>query len=495
MASIGNAALVLSANGAGLQQGLEAAKGQVSQFATQSNGILSSIGAAIPFAGIAAGIGAAIGLVTSGFSRLTEIGTQTRQALSLGIDPSQYQALGLVLQRAGMDATQAGDFFGGFAEKMEKAARTGRGPVAAAMQNLGVDLQHLRSLPLDQQFLEVADAMSKLPPGAQQAAMAMSIFGSTALLPQLQKGRAGLEEFMQAARANGEVLSSSELEAANKAAKAWTDAKRSLENAWKSVSLSVASALGPLVSTAADVFKQIVEFARPVINGIGEAFKATVEVLQPVFEMIVDAFKEAIKWVGEFAGSVGIKFPTIREMVLNTFQAVGVAGAYAFDTLKAGAGGVAYAMSYLVEAVGNVTDAWNELANGITTHHADAGAAIRRWGSDAMTSWGNSAGAVNRYFDTLRRRQTEAATAPPVRPPTLQPPPGIAEYKATAALLKGSKEAYSIEVQAKVAGQLGVAPADLQERAVQAAEEQVAVLREIRERLPDGEQGNTLRAV
>lgn len=496
MPSIGSAALILSANGGQLKSGLDAAKSDVSNFASQSNSILSNIGQGLAFGGIAAGIGAAVGLVTSGFSRLTEIGNQTKQALALGVDPSQYQALGLVLQKAGIDATQAGDFFGSFAQKMERAARTGAGPVAAAMQNLGVDLQHLRSLPLDEQFLEVADAISKLPPGAQQAGIAMNVFGSTALLPQLQKGRAGLEEFMEAARRNGEVLSSSELEAAQKASKAWEDAKKTLTKAWDSVSLSVASSLAPMVSKAAEVFKQIVEFAKPVIEGVSEVFKTTAEVVGPLFTIVSDAIKEAINWVKELGGTWGIQFPTIREMTLNVFQAVGQAGAFAFDTLKAGAGGVAYAMSYLVEAVGNVTDAWNTLANGITTHHADAGASIRRWGSDAMTSWGNSSAAVTRYFDNLRRRQTEAAAAPPVRPPNLQPPAqqGAGEYRATAALVQGSKEAYSIEVQAKLATQLGVRPADMAERQVALAEEQVAALNRIEGRLGD-ENVQTLRAV
>lgn len=497
MASLGTASLVLSANGSQLTQGLEQAQRQISNFASQAQAKLSgafSFAGAAGFGAIAAGIAAAVGLITTGFSRLETIAGQTKTALSLGIDPSQYQALGLVLSRAGIDASQAGDFFGSFAEKMEKAARTGRGPVAAAMQTLGVDLAHLRSMPLDQQFLEVAEAMSKVPPGAQQAAMAMSVFGSTALLPQLQQGRAGLESFMNAARANGEILSSSEMEAAQKASKAWIEAKKSLTKAWESVSLSVASALGPLVTTAAEIFKNIVQAARPVIDGIGEAFRTAIEVVGPVFTMIVTAVKDVIQWIGQLVGNVGVQFPSIREVVLSVFQAIATVGAYTWDTLKAGVGGLAVAISYLVEAIGNVADAYNAL-QGITTHYANAGVAVRRWGTEAVTTWGNSATAVNRYFDNLRRRQNEAAAAPPVRPPAIQRPNEGFEYKATAAFLQGSKEAYSIEVQAKLASQLGVAPADLQERAVDAAEEQVAVLRDIRERLPDNNEGNTLRAV
>lgn len=497
MASLGTASLILSANGSQLTQGLSEAQGQISNFATQANASLSSMGAAFAATGFGAiiiGITAAIGTVVSGFSRLESVGKQAKDAISLGIDPSQYQALGLVLSKAGIDASQASGFFASFAASMDKAATTGRGPAALALQRLGVDMQHLQSLPLDQQFLEVADSIAALQNPADQAAATMHIFGNAALLPQLQKGRAGLTEFMEAAKRNGEVLSSSELEAANKAAKAWEEAKKSLTKAWDSVSLSVASALGPLVSTAADVFKKIVDGARPIIQGIGEAFRATMDVIGPVFTMIVGGLKEGMTWVGSFLGSFG-QFPTIREMVLSTFQAIAQAGSYVWDAGKAAVGAYAYAISFLVEAIGNVVDAYNNL-KGVTTHFADMGASMRRWGAGAITTFGQSRRAVDTYFDNLRKRQAEAAAAPPVRPPTPQQErPGQAEYHATAALLQGSKEAYSIEVQAKLASQLGVAPADLQERAVQAAEDTVAALGRIENKLPGADEGNTLRAV
>jgi hypothetical protein len=252
------------------------------------------------------------------------------------------------------------------------------------------------------------------------------------------------------------------MEAAEKAAKAWNDAKRSLTAAWNSVSLSVASALAPMVTMAANVFKKIVDFVTPIIKGIGEAFKLIGEMLEPVFEAVREWVSSATQAISEFFGGFHMQFGSARNIAINVFEAIGVAGAYTWDTLKVGLSplliyvGVVMEQIYsrVVGALANLADVAKQLPDELRPSWIDsfasnlhrvedgtrnAGIAIRNLGLNSVATWGQSATAVNRYFDNLRKKKDEAGAAP-VRPnQILQPPPGIAEYRATAALLKGSK--------------------------------------------------------
>lgn len=486
--SIGNVALILSADGSQVQQVLQASTGQVQQFATQSQGILgnlgSSLGSIFSFGAVGAAIGAVVATVTSGFSRITQLGKDLKLADALNVSPEAFQGMSLILQRAGHDASETGNFFAEFATKIDKAASLGRGPLAHALADLGVDMQALKSQSIDEQFLTLADVIQKIGPGAQAAALAVHAFGDASLLPQLLQGRAGITGFLDEARASGRILSGDQARAAQETARAWETAKRTLSAAWQSVSTEIAVALTPVIQIASDIFKGVVDVAGPAIKGLGEVFRVSMEVLGPVFQGVVAWIKSVVDAVKDWAAQTGVQLPTIREVVLSVFQAIGVAGAYTWDTLKAGVGGLAFSMSYLVEAIGNVADAYNALS-GVTTHFADAGVAVRNWARGAVTSFGQSATAVNQFFDNLRKKKDEA-NANPLRPPA--PPqrrPDQFEYHATGAFLQGSKEAYSIEVQSKLASQLGVAPVDLQERIAEAGEETVAALGRIEDRLSD----------
>jgi hypothetical protein len=497
MSSLGNASLILSSNNTGLNQGLNSGTSQIQSFVSNAKGILSSafssLGGIAAFGGIGAAIGGTIAAVSNGFSRLQDVGRQNKEAMSLGIDSEQYQGLVQILGRAGVAADEAGNFFGSMDAKLERAARTGRGPVAAALQNMGVDLQEIMNLPSDQRLEALADGFQRLGPGAQASAAAMSIFGSTALLPQLQQGRAGLQSTIEELKASGAILSASEAQAAQEASKAWTVAKRTLTQAWDSVSLSVATALTPLVKVAADVFKSIVEFARPVLSGIGEFFTTVSDIASPLITMIADGFKEMIQWVQQFGSSIGITFPSVRDITIAVFRAIGVSGAYVWDTLKAGVGGFTVSLSFVVEAVGHVADAIARMLGLAETGITMTGRNMRNWGTQAVLSWGESAGAVNRYFDNLRGRQAAAAAAP--LSPRVNPAaeaPGDAKYEGLKALLQGSQEAYSVQLYTQFVNENGP-ERDNQQRAADGIEEVAAILRE---RLPtDRDSGNTLTAV
>lgn len=498
MAGIGNSAYILSVQQEKLTQGLNEATGQIQGFVGKTQGLLgglgSSLGSVFSFGAVGAAIGAVVGAVTSGFSQIQQIGKDLKLADALNIPPQAFEGISLILQKAGKDASETGSFFAELGTKIEKAASTGRGPLARTLQELGVDMQALKAQSIDEQFFTLADAIQKVGPGAQAAALAMHAFGDAALLPQLLQGRAGLQSFLSEARASGRLASDEQLRAAQEAAKAWEGAQKTLSAAWKSVSTEVAVALTPVIKIAADIFKNVVGVVSPVVKGIGEAFTAVMDVLGPVFTTIIDWVKGVVGAIGEWLAHTGIVLPSIRDIILTTFHAVGVAGAYVFDTIKAAVGGLSISFSPLVEAVGNTIDAFNEMAGNAKTHFGDIGASMRTWGAGAVLTFGQSRRVVDDFFANLKKKKDEANAAP-LRPPAAPRPDQAPEYHASAALLEGSKEAYSLEVQSKLASQLGVAPTDLQERIADAAEETVASLGRIEDKLGDRGEQIELRTV
>jgi len=77
------------------------------------------------------------------------------------------------------------------------------------------------------------------------------------------------------------------------------------------------------------------------------------------------------------------------------------------------------------------------------------GEQMRKWGADAFTSWGDSAGKVTAWFDNL----DFSAKASEKNVRAVADQMKALEYKPVAALLQGSKEAYSAELKYKFEGQ------------------------------------------
>lgn len=388
MASLGNMSLKTSVDNSGISSGLQQAENKVK--ATGTN-ITSLLGAGAIVGAVGGGIAAAVGAVTNGFERLNQIRKDTRTANALGIDPAQFQGLSLLLQRAGIDASQTGDFFGGLAAKIERAAATGRGPAARAMETLGLSFDQIRSLPIDQQFLTIADALSKLPAGAQQASIALNLFGSTAILPQIQKGREGIQNFINEAINSGQILSSEQSQLAMNAAKAWDDAKKSLTRAWDSVSTSVAIALAPIVEKGAAVFAKVVEAVKPFLDGLKGYLEDLSAVASAVWQVIGEAINatwDILKGFWETLGDITGFMPSFREIVSGAFRYIFVGVSYVADGIKAIAGSMTW------------------LAGQITGNNKWAS-----MGASMVQSFGSSATRVNQIFDQIGLRQTRIVQA------------------------------------------------------------------------------------
>ena len=108
---------------------------------------------------------------------------------------------------------------------------------------MGLSVDSLTAMNPEEQFLAVADAISRIEDPSLRAGMAMAVFGKsgTELLPMIEDGRAGLERFRQEAAAVGRIMSTEDAEAAETLNSAYVK----LGGMAKSLGNTIASILSP----------------------------------------------------------------------------------------------------------------------------------------------------------------------------------------------------------------------------------------------------------
>lgn len=507
--NIGNAALVLSSNGSQVLGDLKQTGAGIKSWATGVQSTLTTTlkgagaGAAGGIAGgmlgglkgslvgIGAGIGTlfgpvgtavggaiggvvstVVGAITEPFDKLKELGGLVREAGSLGVSASQYQGLTQQLKRVGIEGDAATATFAKLGKKVSDAA-AGNGEAATAFANLGLNAQQLLTLPLDEQFKQVADAIAQLPPGAQQAGAAMKLFEESGarLLPVLQKGGSGIQEFIERQKKVGAVLSDSQLKAAADAGKAWKESRDTISAVWDGLVNRATLIAAPIIKFVGGVVSKAFGLLTPVFDWLGRAIGEAARILEAVFDVLAVWFDEAVKWfqelIGQVEGFTG-SWPSVEDVVLAVLKGVAQALGYVWDTLKAGAGIGAFVIGFLVEGFGKLVGAFKNTIKDLLDVAAelpddlggdffkrasanvekfggkikDTGAEMKKWGKEQIAGWGDSPVKIGAWFDRLKDRAKKEDKKEAVKPAPGDVPQ---EYKAVAAALKGSKEAYSIE--------------------------------------------------
>jgi hypothetical protein len=531
--NIGSASLVLSTSGSKLTSGLDKSAGEIKSFAGKASEHLNSIGGKIssgvgaaasgissklmmamkagPYVAAAAGLGLVIyEAIRSPFDKLKELGGLQKKADVLGISSSQLAGLTNQLKRVGIESDQVGDLFAKMGKNLYDAGG-GHGKAAPALKQLGIDAKALMDLAPDEQFKKIADEISKLPPGAAQASAALHIFGNqgAALLPVLQKGGAGIQKFIEEQKKTGAVLGDSQMRAALEAQKAWKESRFAIEEAWDGLVNRATLVAAPIVKFIGGVVTKGMALLTPIFDWIGRAMERVSIILERVGEVFEKWFDEAYQEVKGLLGQVEEftgAWPTVEEVVTGVLRTVATSIAFLWDGLKMGVGILAIVTSYLVKGFGIVVESFKdtikallELAGELPdsmggkwfrdqAKHVDtlgdrikaSGDKMKDWGKGTIDSFGNGAKDVAKWFDNMDMKRKEAAGKKAKAAEEAKP----AEYKALAATVKGSKEAYSIEAKFRFDSKnLGKEPAD---KALDEAKKANDILRKIVDKLSDG---------
>lgn len=290
--------------------------------------------------------------------------------------------------------------------------------------------------------------------------------------------------------ANGEVLKPEQLQATRLALKSWENAQQAIGTAWQRIQV----ALAPVITMMGELVQQWLVKLQPYIDMATEAFSELASTalvfLDDCVSGIVEVVGGIVQWVQQLFGVEG-QFASSGSIIRSILKGVAKAVAYVWDTIKAGAGAVAWVVSWVVEGFGKIVDAFKsvikdllELAGELPdslggdwfrrqAQNVDqwgnniqrAGRDMRNWGRDQINAWGDGARAVDAWFDNLDNRRQALNRAAADRPDPFKP----VDYNAVGAMTQNSKEAYSIEARFQTEGMLRKSVEEQQLREAQRA--------------------------
>ncbi|MBP0634913.1 phage tail tape measure protein [Cupriavidus sp. AcVe19-6a] len=196
----------------------QSAISQIKEMEKSLGGLEKSASSALTaMKGFVGGLAGAItvGTVITAFKSLVDtLDNLNDTSERLGVSTDNLQAWGFAAQMSGTDAETLNKAIGKLSVAMdsfdEKSAKSTR-----ALQAFGVTAEDV-SQGTDAVFTKLAEGFSKMPDGAQKTAKAIELFGKEGakLIPLLNSGADGLEEFKKQAEAMGLVIDGHTIKAA-----------------------------------------------------------------------------------------------------------------------------------------------------------------------------------------------------------------------------------------------------------------------------------------
>lgn len=233
-----------------VEKGLKAAEKQLKSFGSA----ISSVGIKLAAVG-AAGVTAAFGLVKS-FSNVGDQFDKASKRTGITVEALSELAFAAEDSGASLETMEAG------IRKMQQQltdAAGGSKSAVKAFEALGLSVADLQGLSPDQQFLAVAEAVSRIEDPTTKAAVAMDVLGKsgTQLLPMFENGAEGIEVMRKRARDLNLVMSG---EAASAAA-LFGDTLSALLQTLGAVARTIATALMPVLTPMIEAAAQWVATA------------------------------------------------------------------------------------------------------------------------------------------------------------------------------------------------------------------------------------------
>ena len=288
------------------------------------------IGSAVAMAGaaVAAFGGAIVGAAAVSVAAFSKIaGDFSDLAAQTGLTVELMSELETALKDAGSSVEE----FAKSAVKMQRAiseANSGSKSAAETLARLGLSASDLINLSADEQFLKIADALAKVKNPTDRLSLAMELFGKSAykMLPVLEAGGAGIEEFRKKARDMGFSL--------------------------KGETADAADALGTQIEVLQDQFGRVAVAIGEVLLPVAQAFVA---VMQGLVGRVIEFIRENTGLV------LGVVAAGAALLAVGT--AIGVVGAsiVALGAVFSGAatlaGALASAASFVAAAVAGIVPA------------------------------------------------------------------------------------------------------------------------------------------
>jgi len=256
-------------------------------------------GAAKGVAGIAASLGTAavaggIGLIVSGMSAAAaSVWRFSEAAAGLQDMADRTGASTEALSQLRYAAEQSGSSLEDVERGMRKLsditteASKGNKAAAAALEQIGISADSISGKSVEEQFLMVAEGLSKIEDPAKRASAAMDVLGkgSTVLLPMMEDGAAGIATLMAEADKLGMTISGEQAKAAAAFDDKWQGLVATLRNASNIIAVAVLPYLSQMIDMVMATWPAIQTLAKLVgetlVASFGQAYDAIGLLLQP----------------------------------------------------------------------------------------------------------------------------------------------------------------------------------------------------------------------
>jgi hypothetical protein len=468
--AIGAGSVILTANADGLSAGLDKAAADVGTWKTKTEkmaaggggkgggsgggGILGGmLGKAGGFALAAGGAVASIGTITAAVGELKDIGSTLRTGEVFGVDPAKFSGMAGLVKSMGGGVRELSESLvtqGKLADDAVKGIPTAK----AAFDSLGLDPAQFKTMDVVDQFYAAFDAISRIEQPTDRVRAAMALWGEDGgknLLPFIGKTAGELKGM-----ASGFALTSAQAEKATAANQAVAKAGALLDAAWQ----RTAVAMAPVIEFGA----RLVEKAQPALEWFGRAAERTFTIFGAALVEIGGFIGRMIEntgdWINEILG-ISEPWPSIEDTITAALKGVWTAGAFAWDALKAGIGGVAVAVGKLVDAFDDLSTQLNDIA-GLDVGKIGTGKGLQEWGKKQVSEFGQSAAQLDTWFAKILDRQKAVANGPTGGGGLGGAAPRVQEIpKLSGALMAGSADAYKSvvkwQLQQQTAGMGGAA--------------------------------------
>jgi len=358
---------------------------------------------------VAAAAAAGVAMVRSG---IETIDAQANLAQSLGTTTRSIQVLTFAGDLAGVSMGEIEQASKKLTTRLSEAAG-GTGTAVDALQRLHLTATDLQALPLDERIAAIQDAMTRLIPPAERAAVASALFGDKAALAFSRIDSATLRQASQDITDFGVVVSDQDADQIRTAG----DAIDRLGLEWLGLTNQLTVAVAPALETVANALADATR--------MGGVFQTSISFLgDHIGEIASIAGAFATFFAGRFVIALGaaalgvsgfsLSLTVLKGALIRTGIGALIVGAgelvYQFSKLVEGAGGFGAALGLLSDLASEV---WNRIGlgvdaalaslqsswSGITATVADAmqGALV------AVVGFGNSsAGVFQGAFDAMK---------------------------------------------------------------------------------------------
>jgi hypothetical protein len=384
-----------------LSSEMTAANARLAGFASKAGIALAALTAAATAAGVA--------MIRSG---LEVIGAQADMAASLGTTVESLQVLTWAGELAGVSLGEIEQATKKLTTRLSEAA-TGSGTAVKALARLNLTATDLQALPLDQRIVAIKEALNRLVPEAERAAVASDLFGDKAALAFMRVDPATLREAAKDVRDFGVAVSASDAVQIERTG----DAIAKLSLIWLGLTNRLTAAVAPALEAVANTLADMARGTGPLGQAINLVFDnlGRLATYASTFAALM-----AGRWVaGLAAAALSVKglamgLTVLRGALIRTGIGALIVGAgelvYQFTALVGKVGGVGAAFGLLRDVA---AEAWNRLALAATASwsRVEAGWASAQAGIydglqsalAAVVGWGNSAvGSFQGAFDAVK---------------------------------------------------------------------------------------------